>query len=888
MSSHQMAAITDVSSKTVDDTVTVDCTDKAPGRISARHSFSGQTTDSCKLSLSSWFDNYIPVECLQPPKMRAYSCNVTKHNILDNKPKSDLIFVKGSNNKVSYSKDSDLVNITSDSLLEPSDLPKGKTLTKYGDLVVAATLIIDAKNGRHSQFKPDESSVSLYLLYHHWILKILLYFFVFVNLMLALFEKPAVDGLSLPYWVTIIIEIACLAFYLFRFFHGCMFIKPEVFWSDRKNQIFLATIIITIVDMIQYTAVINSSHNDYAIRFSRILRPIFLINIHEGRQIRRAFRNIRRTLPDILNVLLLFFLTIALFSLMGLKLYKKYNLKYSDGSPYFQNYFDIFFDLYVLVTTANNPDVMMPVYDINKWNSLFFITFIIIALYIFMSIILAVIYNNYRKHLKNEIKVAVIHKRKLLSDAFDILKVKEDDQYVISLEIFHALFKIISPKKSQTMVSILWFVLDGDHDGKIGKFDFLRLIDLLTVNLTEVKDRRTLLDMYFPTIYRSDVSIWLRKMVKHLYFRYFFDLLIMINAILIGLDINDAEWFFLGMFSLEIILKLYTFGLFGFFSRFWNKFDFVIIGSAVIGTIFEYILKDTIGQERTTLDIILVLRVLRLVKIVGGIERFKVVIVTIANLGPSIVSYGCILFIFYYAFSMVGMEVFQGKITYHGYSNFTDESQKYCGNPKLKDSDFYMERYCKNNFNNLISSMVLLFELTVVNQWHVLTSGFVLVTSKAARIYFFLFHLICVIIILNIFTAFILEAFIIEYSFCKGKLENVFDKTIHDLGIGLRPKTKRRRSRKVDKIELLECSDSSDDYSSGDEADHGKKNHKSGENECNGQEPPANQLPDLSKETDIRFHLSHRHKNLESMLHKMFENEINDLEVKVERSITFC
>lgn len=34
------------------------------------------------------------------------------------------------------------------------------------------------------------------------------------------------------------------------------------------------------------------------------------------------------------------------------------NLKTVDGSPYFSNYLDILFDLYVLVTTANSPDVM--------------------------------------------------------------------------------------------------------------------------------------------------------------------------------------------------------------------------------------------------------------------------------------------------------------------------------------------------------------------------------------------------------------------------------------------------------------------------------------------------------------------------------------------------
>lgn len=71
----------------------------------------------------------------------------------------------------------------------------------------------------------------------------------------------------------------------------------------------------------------------------------------------------------------------------------------------------------------------------------------------------------------------------------------------------------------------------------------------------------------------------------------------------------------------------------------------------------------------------------------------------------------------YYIFAMVGMELFKGKIQYFE-PNSTTPGQEYCGNPLLKGTTFAKLNYCKNNFNNVVSSFIVLLELTVVNQWH--------------------------------------------------------------------------------------------------------------------------------------------------------------------------
>ena len=67
------------------------------------------------------------------------------------------------------------------------------------------------------------------------------------------------------------------------------------------------------------------------------------------------------------------------------------------------------------------------------------------------------------------------------------------------------------------------------------------------------------------------------------------------------------------------------------------------------------------------------------------------------------------------------MEIFSGKIQMLGYPNITSNTTRkefFCGNINLRDSEFYNEHYCGNNFNNILKSFKILFDLMVVNQWH--------------------------------------------------------------------------------------------------------------------------------------------------------------------------
>merc|ERR1711971_438946 len=235
---------------------------------------------------------------------------------------------------------------------------------------------------------------------------------------------------------------------------------------------------------------------------------------------------------------------------------------------------------YILVTTANNPDIMMPAYNKHSFYAIFFIVFEAVSLYIFMSIFLAVVYNNYKTNLKREVKEAIERMNDLIDKSFDLMKSDVFGREVIIEDDFKKLMKRTMNGRSDQYFRILWLVLDEDKSGYIDRQEFHNLPDLLNIKITEV--RENLFQGYIPNVYNSNYSKKLISLVKHKYFRYVFDGIILVNAFVILANVDYIEWVFLAVFTLEILLKMYSFGFYMYFGKLWNIFDFVIIGAALI------------------------------------------------------------------------------------------------------------------------------------------------------------------------------------------------------------------------------------------------------------------------------------------------------------------
>uniref|UniRef100_A0A452F315 Ion transport domain-containing protein n=1 Tax=Capra hircus TaxID=9925 RepID=A0A452F315_CAPHI len=688
------------------------------------------------------------------------------------------------------------------------------------ELLLAAAYVSDAQYNRNVQFETSPQAIRLYHFYNHWTMRAATYFFIWVDLALALFEEPAV--FPLPFLVTSIAEVLCLTAFFGRLVHFAKVTPQKVFWKDTKNICVMVTIVLTLIDLVIYASL--EAVNIRGVRWSRALRPVFLINFPEKSVGSGCLpRSDPAGGPHFIYVCGLFFTL---------------DLRTVEGSPYFTNILDIAFELYVLVTTANSPDVMIPAYELNWWYSLYFIAYIIINTYIFMSVFLAVVYNNYRKHLKNEIHTLAYLKRHKMTEAFNILKVKVGTEFVVKEARWRRLVKVVAPGISSSHLELLLRISDEGQTGHVDKMNFLRLADLLNIRVVAINIKKHPLETWMPRVYQSSTSLLVQKMVQHRIFVWVYDVIILINAIFIALDEKDslisyAEWLFLSLYIIEILLKLYTYEPSAYFGRKQTmRVDCVLFPAR------KY-------NSQQVLDIVLILRILRLLRVIVSIQRFRVIVTTLINIGPTMLTFGGLVLVVYYAFAIIGMEAFHGKVHFLDPGSGSPEAAV-CGNPALKDSAFARGRYCKNNFNDLASSLILLTELTVVNQcFALLADGFALVTRQAAKLYFIGFHVVVVILIVNIFIAFILEAFFVAYSLEKSEVETAIEKKIQELGVGVQEEDMKDGG-------LIDHVDTKDSGFSADEGGNKKRDLRG-----------------------LYFRIaSKKYKTVDTLLQQMFESEI--------------
>jgi len=239
-------------------------------------------------------------------------------------------------------------------------------------------------------------------------------------------------------------------------------------------------------------------------------------------------------------------------------------------------------------------------------------------------------------------------------------------------------------------------------------------------------------------------------------------------------DLAVANFFFVLYYLLEQLMKLWALGLQRYRSYKGNIYcGFItvllvileIVHAAMFGLPFSRPIGSSQAKNRDSffslanmIRIINMLIIFRLLRIVPNIKSLSLIVETLIKLLKHLRPFGGIIVAVYYVFAILGMMLFDGVTNPATVgANKTRLYSQECGT-------FDQLEYYANNFDDFGAALVVLWDLMVVNNWHVFLKEYAKVVNGWAQLYFVAWYLISVILIINLFVALILEAFISQWE----------------------------------------------------------------------------------------------------------------------------
>ena len=234
------------------------------------------------------------------------------------------------------------------------------------------------------------------------------------------------------------------------------------------------------------------------------------------------------------------------------------------------------------------------------------------------------------------------------------------------------------------------------------------------------------------------------------------------------------------IFVVEVTLRFIAFGRY-FFRDGFNVLDFVVVYSSLFVDMFDangkfegHLVDDAKLHQQSRSNGIVAFRLLRFVRALGTIERFKMIITTSLTVLKKIGVLFSLEFCVFYIFAVIGVFCYGGIVSKDStlkQINAAIESED------VDDTTFWEyvrdNYYYDNNMNAISNTMVVMLELTVVNQWHAITRMYKELTSPWAYLYFYCFYFVSVLIVTNVLTAFVFDSFIIQFQFVQMEQEEL-------------------------------------------------------------------------------------------------------------------
>ncbi|KAM9765961.1 two pore channel protein 2 [Menidia menidia] len=658
----------------------------------------------------------------------------------------------------------------------------------------AVVLIEDAIHYRSINHRVDARSLHLYRWYYSRVCQWLLGLTIAVVLLLAFVERPSSLSVSSdprhrsvswepPCGLTESIEMICLSIFCLDLAVKSYLIGWEEFRKSKWLISYTVVISVSVIDWVLSISMVC----DEKLRVRRLIRPFFLLQ--NSSLMKKTLKCINRTLPEIASVILLLALHLCLFTMIGMLLFAKTDdpKKNGEWELHFRDLPSSLTSLLVLLTTANNPDVMIPAYSQHRGYAIFFIAFSVIGTYCLMNLLTAIIYNQFRGYLLMSVQTSITRRRLGIRAAFQVLschRVQEASQKLVGVD---DVLEVMARVKMQSYYRAAITTMARQHAdaGHMDREQFTKIFDELDKD--RIKEHPPL-----PQ-YRSAVLQRFQVIFSHFYLSVLGNAVALANILCICtvLVLNsekstaERDNYLLGIINLCFILyylfemcaKIFAFGWRGYLSYRNNLFDGLLTTLLMILQIAIYITymipnshRDPSSQDGMPLwemvRLVNMLIVFRFLRIIPDIKLMTLVASTLLDLVKNLRAFAGILVVVYYVFAVFGIWLFEGAIKpppeTSGPSNTSMEN--ITTNFTMECGTYEQLGYWPNNFDDFAAAIILLYDVMIVNNWQAFMEAYSRYTTEWSKVYFVCWWLTSSVMWVNLFVALILENFIYKWD----------------------------------------------------------------------------------------------------------------------------
>lgn len=150
--------------------------------------------------------------------------------------------------------------------------------------------------------------------------------------------------------------------------------------------------------MIMDIITINKPEKYYGAAKSIVETCVWMVYV---RALRESWKRILLVVWRSLAILTIILAYVIFMSLLAYTLF--HSKRYNDPDDYFKDIPTSIFNMIILFTTSNFPDIIFPFFKVSNGTALFFITFLFVGLYMLLNLLLAVFYNSYKNEIEKKI-----------------------------------------------------------------------------------------------------------------------------------------------------------------------------------------------------------------------------------------------------------------------------------------------------------------------------------------------------------------------------------------------------------------------------------------------------------------------------------------------------